>query len=346
MLPRLLAAALAVLVLSSCADRVPQSEVTDAAAPAATPTHSSAPSPTPTASVTPAIAVKPEAVFDADCSSLFTESEVSAWLGIEAPLQPFGQLPGVVEQAGGVSCNWYDVSTIVDEIGEEESWSTESLYLTVRPIAPAPTDANLECYADSMTDSYLCEFTAIENGYALEGSVTVTTSKASANSTRADIVSRFAERVAQLAPGAIPLPVAGAWANPVDLDLLGNVDVAAISGRAAIVEDGADCGCDFVGDPDKYWGDGTGNNDYSNDFSVNAIGGGAWVIDQVVELAGAKTVEIEGVEHAILVTDEEWGAHLEVFDGPNRLIITPHEQDMAWLYPVATAFVAELNAQR
>jgi len=331
---RLIAAALAVLLLTSCAGKSAHVEITDSPAPSA------------------AVAVEPDRAFDGDCASIFTTSEVAGWLGRGATLQPQEDVPGAIEQAGGIRCGWVrsaeDGAEEGAEDGEENSEDAGSgadgLYLSVLPVDPGQATANADTCEAEMEEAYLCAVVAEANGYRLTGNVSATSPKAS--STAADIEALFVQRASQQEPGAVPDAVDGAWTNPVDLDVLGAVDVAAITGRSDIVEDGANCGCDLVDDTRKYWGDGADTGDYDDDLSVDAIGGGAWVADRVADLEGATSIEIDGVDRAILIAVEDRAPVLEVFDGPNRLSIWVHGADIDWAYPVAAAFVAELNAQR
>jgi len=334
---RRLAFALVVLTLAGCAGHAPQSQGTDVASPSAVAS--------PTATQPAETGTEPpRQVFGGDCASLFTTSEVTHWLGRGATLQPQEDVPGTVEQAGGIRCSWVKWSDDGEADSDEAGSSADGLYLSVLPVALGRATANADACEAELEEVYLCPVVAEANGYRLTGTLSATSPKAA--STAAEIEDLFVQRTSLREPGAMPDAVVGAWANPVDLDVLGAVDVAAITGRSDIVEDGANCGCDFVEDGRKYWGDGADTGDYDDDLSVDAIGGGAWVADQVADLEGAKSIEIDGVDRAILIVVENYTTVLEVFDGPNRLSIWANGPDIAWTYPVAAAFVAELNEQR
>lgn len=305
------------------------------------PAESPMPTSTPAAQERESGRTQPAQVFGGDCAAVIPTQQLNAATGLQlSRIEAVRGLPRsfpdafVLQQVGGLDCGW-------------GTGGFGAVYVTIVPADAVPTRVAEPCGSGASPQfgtDFVCELEQVTNGMRMSGIFTVNGGTLATAQSRADaVVALFVASAAAVAPVPLPLPAEGAWSNPaacaalkpalVDRDLLGGApkpmigtaggDDAyitpvnrALSGRdveSAMVQ------CAVYSDTPLSAAQTAAGMIQTLEFAI--LGGGAWAQDIVAERPDAAPLTIPGVDRAFLVTDDEHGEWIAVFDGPNYLSV-------------------------
>jgi len=286
---------------------------------------------------------RPATVFDGRCDALFTDAELATVMGEALAIHDnhFVELwgtGGVIDQSGGLMCNWLgDHSTVI---------------AIVLPEAAIQYDQEEgECSAEGTHDSFLtaCFIEEISQGTRLSAFVSADTDAATATSQREALRAIFLDRVAALAPVPVPIPAVGAWQLPPDCEsVVAAADFSAVPGLGS-----GSTGGNYGGyGKDAPYAEHIIAGDWSpptcfiqgSDALVEfaPIGGSRWKEEAIGARADATVLPLDGVEAAYAVPYYDGLTLVYAFDGPNMLMLAVrHTKNAAG---IATALFDALDA--
>lgn len=271
----------------------------------------------------------PAQIFGGDCNELLSDAEAGDILGVTIPApEPFtadpsqwGWFDGSVRLPveGGLSCGWSD--------GTFESRT----FFDAVPAAAAPTVTGANDCGTGRDEggAYLCEFDFVAGDIRFAGLIQATSTNATDAALDA-LLARLTERAEAAEPVPSPIPAADAWSNPVlcpalDAALANDFVSPGTSTRLDSTRGSAyltPVYSDLVGLDKGYAlcafrvpGDTT------ESVEVVAVGGAAWVKDEVSSAAGFEPIEIEGADSAFLHQSarNEREVVIVAIDGPNAV---------------------------
>lgn len=329
----------------------------------ATPTVSPTPSADPTVPLEETDAQAPEQQFDGDCSAIFSDAQVSGFVGSEMVLQErsaailsrrgLTDYNFALRQAGGLGCEW----------GTDEGMFSSGglrIDLVVLPESTVPTIPEDDCgegLGEGNASSIYCRIEHVTHGYRISGGAQGATHSESVTITDR-LIAAF-DSAAASTPVAEPPSGNGEWSSIQDCDALGqSIDVEGVLGAGSTFgTTGLGAGRNgnlameaLLWDMGLWTACGVQAGDGLNDdglYKFGTIGiysGGSWVNNKLVKV-GADAIDVPGFDRAAVRTGDGTTT-LYVFRGSNLLTYTGFlGDDVTDAYPILDALADALDEQ-
>ena len=280
------------------------------------PTSSATPSPTPT-EISLTGQTPPSAIFDGDCSKLFSDAEMSEIAG--ATMSPYlfeDDSVGPLQAMHGFAiCNWHGVDTGSIDL----TVSYDELDISV----DAQTCGKFTS-GEGMLNKDLCLVDQVSHGVRL-GGVVYWPKEASSRAIAQRLVDAF--KAKEYEPGVAPAFPSGTW-RTVDCDEIGPIEVdgAEITWRVLGPEGGDSSSLpltEALGAADDTATSCTAEFDGGN-LSIGAQGGIAWRFDEMIprfsKEENLEAAVVEGFDHAAHYGADGFQTYL-LTSGPNYLMV-------------------------
>lgn len=308
------------------------------------------PTPTPTDQAPepkPSTTVKPEQLFDGDCSAVLNEQKASAIAGMPLKVREssfvvdpsWGGYSFAVAQSGGIDCRW--AAPPQEDVSFSPTISLVFLYDKLLP----PLEKPQSC-GQGYTENITCAIDGVANGVRYSGGIGG--ERADAEKIADEVVAAIEEFLQSESIAPAPLPAAGAWSTPPDCDRLGTLaeintlldGTFATYGGEGHGNRGSQAVWNLLTEDQSlncYWFDESDNSA----VQVGVFGGGAWAQPIVANEPVAEPVSIDGFDSAYLATDEYGSSTLHAFRGDNWIQIPA---DVATLDDRKALLIAFANA--